>query len=235
MFAAGQVVALWERARGLHAIDRVLSAIALALPDTQLADAPVGERCRAALRVLCSMRADALAAEASCPACGERHELEAPREALIDQLSPDALDLQIGLYTLNLRALTSRDQASVVQLDEDAAVQTLLARCVSELRCNGVPSETTALPAEVVEQIASRLAELDPNAETLLSLRCVRCGESWELLFDAGEFLLAELSTRARTLLYEVHLLARNYGWSEHDILALSDRRRASYVELVGT
>jgi hypothetical protein len=55
------------------------------------------------------------------------------------------------------------------------------------------------------------------------------------LLFDAGEFLLAELSTRARTLLYEVHLLARNYGWSEHDILALSDRRRASYVELVGT
>jgi hypothetical protein len=30
-----------------------------------------------------------------------------------------------------------------------------------------------------------------------------------------------------------VHLLARAYGWRETDILALSARRRQSYIELI--
>ena len=38
---------------------------------------------------------------------------------------------------------------------------------------------------------------------------------------------------RARALLAAVHTLARAYGWSEPDVLALSEQRRAAYLEMV--
>jgi hypothetical protein len=52
--------------------------------------------------------------------------------------------------------------------------------------------------------------------------------------FDAGSLLWEEIDARARALLAEVHQLAAAYGWSEGQILALSDRRRAVYLDLVG-
>jgi hypothetical protein len=38
----------------------------------------------------------------------------------------------------------------------------------------------------------------------------------------------------ARSLLAEVHSLARAYGWTESEILALSPQRRSTYLEMVG-
>jgi hypothetical protein len=38
---------------------------------------------------------------------------------------------------------------------------------------------------------------------------------------------------RARRLLIEVHSLASAYGWSETDILSMSEPRRALYLEMV--
>jgi hypothetical protein len=41
-----------------------------------------------------------------------------------------------------------------------------------------------------------------------------------------------ELRAHARRLLREVDVLARAYGWTEPDVLALDERRRAAYLEL---
>ena len=38
---------------------------------------------------------------------------------------------------------------------------------------------------------------------------------------------------RAKRLLMDVHLLARAYGWSEAEVLALSPARRRFYLEMV--
>jgi hypothetical protein len=42
------------------------------------------------------------------------------------------------------------------------------------------------------------------------------------------------MDARARALLAEVHSLARAYGWTEPEILALSPQRRAAYLEMAG-
>ena len=42
-----------------------------------------------------------------------------------------------------------------------------------------------------------------------------------------------ELEAQAKRLLRSVHVLASAYGWSESEILALSEARRDAYVELV--
>ena len=50
---------------------------------------------------------------------------------------------------------------------------------------------------------------------------------------DIAGFFWAELDAWARRLLREIHTLARFYGWSEAEILALSPLRRRCYLEMV--
>jgi hypothetical protein len=90
------------------------------------------------------------------------------------------------------------------------------------------------LPEPVVTAIEARLAEADPASDLKVALRCPECGHAWEVSFDIAEFLWDEVSSRARRLLRETHRLALAYGWSEAEILGLSDFRRRSYLELLG-
>ena len=59
------------------------------------------------------------------------------------------------------------------------------------------------------------------------------CGHGWFTSLDMGWVLWAQISERARALLLDVHDLARGYGWSEPQILALSPWRRAAYRSLL--
>jgi hypothetical protein len=77
------------------------------------------------------------------------------------------------------------------------------------------------------------MAEADPLAEVLVDLACPACGKTFVADLDLGSFVWAELRTHARRLLREVDTLARAYGWTEAQVLALSDRRRTAYLELV--
>ena len=52
-------------------------------------------------------------------------------------------------------------------------------------------------------------------------------------MLDIGSFVWAEIESRARRLLWEVHTLASAYGWSEAETLSLSAARRASYMRMV--
>jgi hypothetical protein len=66
-----------------------------------------------------------------------------------------------------------------------------------------------------------------------LSFRCTDCGFEWGEQLDPVAFIWAEMEARARKLLREVHSIASAYGWSETEILSLSEARRSHYVELV--
>ena len=67
-----------------------------------------------------------------------------------------------------------------------------------------------------------------------LDLSCDECQHAWLLPFDLGAFLWTEVDMKARAMIGEVHVLATAYGWSERDVLALSDTRRAAYLAMVG-
>jgi hypothetical protein len=87
------------------------------------------------------------------------------------------------------------------------------------------------LPEEVVDAVAARLAAADAHLETLLDLTCPACGEAWRTELDPATFVWEELRAHALALLDEVDVLARAYGWSEAEILALGAERRRLYVE----
>jgi len=89
-----------------------------------------------------------------------------------------------------------------------------------------------ALPAAVVDAVVGQIAETDPQADITLRLACSECGHGWDAAFDIASFLWAEIAARARQLVYEVHALARRYGWREADILAMSPARRQLYLEV---
>ena len=108
----------------------------------------------------------------------------------------------------------------------------LLALCVLDTARGQEQLDAEALPAETLEVVASRMAALDPQADVRLALDCPGCGHRWEPELDVAGHVLAEIDAHATRLLAEVHGLARAYGWSEGDILALSPRRRRRYLEL---
>ena len=75
------------------------------------------------------------------------------------------------------------------------------------------------------------MVEHDPQAEVLMPLTCPNCEHSWHSLFDIVSFFWTELTSQAKQLLQEVHVLARFYGWREADILAMTTVRRRFYLD----
>jgi hypothetical protein len=191
----------------------------------------LGWRNRALILLRDRWLGDEFEAYAECPACGLRLELEFPSGRLLGYAEtpaePPAGSLEAGGVTIDFRTPSSRD---LLQLEASGGeAQSLAEACV--LRISG----SNALPAGLVEPLAARMLQLDPLAEIQLDLDCSGCGHRWQMILDLPSFLWKEISARARRLLLEVDALARVYGWSERDILAMSSFRRQCYLELLGT
>jgi hypothetical protein len=217
---------LWERGSGLHPLDRALLALAASQPSepyAALADWPLGKRNAALARLRQQCFGSALTGWVACPQCGERLEFSLDAGMLLQKRSETTEPLTVD--GRRIRALTSRDLASVVEeIDESAAARKLLRLCCAEER------EFTEEELEVLDDL---LAEADPLAETLLEFNCDACSHRWQEPLDIAAWLWAEIEARARRLLYDVHTLAAAYGWTEREILSLSEPRRALYLELV--
>jgi hypothetical protein len=131
---------------------------------------------------------------------------------------------QLTVDGRSFRPLTSRDLASVAaEIDERAAAHKLLRLCCAE---------ETEFTDEELEVLGDLLAENDPLAETLFDFACAACGHRWQEPLDIAAWFWAEIEARARRLLYDVHALAAAYGWTEREILSLSEPRRAHYLEM---
>jgi hypothetical protein len=95
------------------------------------------------------------------------------------------------------------------------------------------PVTAADLPDAMVSAVAASIAEHDSRAELVLDLACPACERRWTRVLDVARFVWSELTTRAQQIVADVHTLARAYGWSEGDIIAMSDARRAAYLQLV--
>ena len=76
------------------------------------------------------------------------------------------------------------------------------------------------------------MAEADPLAEVLVDVACPACGTAFVADLDVGGFVWAELRARRSGCCARSTSLARAYGWTEAEVLALDDARRAAYLEL---
>jgi hypothetical protein len=125
---------------------------------------------------------------------------------------------------------TGRDLARIAgETDPQRATLLLLRNCTID---HGA-SEPPRWSESEIEEVAEKMALADPLAEIALSFECPVCQHNSEEVLDLSSFLWAEIETRAKRLLLEIHALATNYGWAESAILAMSDVRRATYLQMV--
>ncbi len=232
-----EMLRLWETGTGEHPVDRALSVLAAAFPDTgrdELAAMSVGRRDGHLMAVREANFGRRVSGVAECPQCAELLgwdlDLDALRATGSDEGGPGRLVIEE--YELLYRLPDSTDLAAVALLDDVAGGRdTLLRRCVQGAYREGVAVEVGSVPEAVIFALATEMEARDPQAETLLDFECPECGLMWQALFDVLTFLWTELQARARNLLDDVHDLARAYGWSEKDILGMSTARRRYYLE----
>jgi hypothetical protein len=226
-----ELLELWEKGRGLHPLDRTLLVLSTALPGIPpetLPDWVLGRRNRSLFELHCSCFGSRLSGWAGCAQCGEKMEFELDSRELMTHNQSERCEATVAAGSGTYRLPTSRDLAAVAdERDPDAVAIRLLQRC------RVTSDETSVGPAEGVEHLGELMALADPMAETRLALRCPTCGHESEEVLDIATFVWAEIESRAKRLLWEVHALASVYGWSEAQIFSLSTVRRAAYLEMV--
>ncbi len=241
MLSGQLLLETWERGVRQHPVDRALTMLAGSFPGTAgdtMADWSVGTRDAALLHARRQAFGSRLHSMADCPACGEQLEFVVDVADLL--VKPTAIEtepfsaLTCEGYVLEFRLPTSKDLGAIVGVaDATAGRRQIIERCVRCAAKDSLPVRTAELPDAVLELLAARIAERDPQAELQLDLTCPSCGEQWQSLFDIEEFFWTEICVQAKRLLREVHSLARAYGWGERDILSMTGARRHMYLEMV--
>jgi hypothetical protein len=229
--SSSQLLTLWEQGERRHALDRGLLLYGFAAPETPLqtlADAPLGQCNMALMRLRETLFGSRLSLWADCPGCGQRMQFELdPAQLPPTQVAAEWIEVQ----GLRFRCPTSRDLAEIAHCtDLDQAADQLLRACAApEVRLPNDPHAMRSLR----DAVENALETADPWSDLSLLFQCPACDYRGDASLDIGRVLWENLDARARHLLNEVHLLAQAYGWSEPQILALSDTRRAAYLARV--
>ena len=248
--SATGILRVWERGQAQHAIDRGITILVAALPGrtrAELAALPIGERDAWIARVRELTFGRHLRAVSRCPTCGTQAEFEvdlaslglSPSPALAENAPPPPPEpprvIEVEGLRLSFRLPDSTDLAAAARCGGEAEMQrVLIERCLVEARAGEAVLDREALPAAARAALEEAMALADPRADVVFGMRCLDCGGGWRAPFDIAACLWVEILAEARRLLGEVHSLARAYGWSEGEILAMSPRRRQGYLELVG-
>jgi hypothetical protein len=219
---------LWERAIGRDAWSRE-DALLHAAGESP---ATPGARNSALLSLRARLFGAPMNLRSNCPACGAATEFSVDSEQLARECVPVAAadvvhQLDIEGHSVRFRLPGVEDlRAVAARAAREDVTSVLFDRCAV--------GESSPLPATVLDAVCARMEELDPGAAVHFSMTCPECHHAWQAPFDVGGALWAEVRAAAERILLEIDALARAYGWTEAEILALSPMRRAAYLQLAG-
>jgi hypothetical protein len=228
---------IWENGHRLHPLDRGLLAIRASLPETpggrvadeSVADWTLGRRNQALAELRTLYFGPRLEGWTACGQCGEKLEFEVDCRKLAETYE-ETSGQPVAFHGSTFRLPTSRDLARIAsETDSQRAALLLLQNCTID----PAASEPARWSQSEIEEIAEKMALADPLAEITLGFECPVCQHTSEEILDLSSFLWAEIESRAKHLLLEIHALASSYGWAESAILAMSDVRRATYLQMV--
>jgi hypothetical protein len=221
---AEAVLQIWERGRREHPVDRALTVLSMltARPRQALAKLPLDERDRLLVQRRAALFGPTLAAVATCRSCGCLVDVSVqPQDAASAE---DSFAVRTDGVEVIVRMPNSLDLAAIATCPDVATARRKLLR-----RLVGTGGEPGSDVVAAIEAELDRRAGLSGG---VIRLTCPDCGANWTVEFDVAAFLWREIEILAGRLLRDVDVLARRYGWSERDILALSTDRRRFYLEL---
>ncbi|MGB8466945.1 MAG: hypothetical protein WCE49_18510 [Terrimicrobiaceae bacterium] len=131
-----------------------------------------------------------------------------------------------GVFTLRdgrqFRLPTGADELAVADLGLADATRELRSRCV-------IHGDFEADP----DVLDAAMEACGPLVSQDLSASCPHCRANHTTRFQVRPFLLHALASERRFLNYEIHWLARSYGWSRTEILGMTRDDRRLHAKLV--
>jgi hypothetical protein len=248
----------WEHGVGQSLLQRALTLLAAACPDTppeQLARLPMGQRDSRLLRLRELTFGPRLNAVVQCPRCLAQLELAfdaadtraaASVEGDIGTVSlrnaereggsePEILTAAFEHGEVRYRLPNTLDLAAVAfERNVSHARRLLLERCVLAIMHDGAASTVENAPPDLLDATVRHMSQADPQGDVQVTFSCPSCGHGGESAFDIASFFWSEVDVWASRTLSDVHTLANAYGWREADILAMSPERRRQYIDRVG-
>jgi hypothetical protein len=242
---ATDILCLWEIGEQLSPVERALALLHRGLPDAELEELfelRIGRRDALLFDLRDQTFGPKLRCCTECPRCSSRLEISLDSSALRfePKAAPSADELhalQIENLHITFRLPNSRDllQISQCATAEDAEVRLLSCCLHNVVRLDETENpeviSVSSLSEEVQARLSAELLRLDPQAVLNLALRCASCGHDWKSVLDIAVFFFTEVRAEAQRLAREITVLARAFGWSERDILAMTPRRRQLYLQ----
>ncbi|BDA84735.1 hypothetical protein Sa4125_22770 [Aureimonas sp. SA4125] len=226
-----RILALHDAGAGLDGTERVLLALSIHQPGGE-ANVPLGIRDRILLDMYRVTFGSVIDAVATCSACALQMDVPLDAATLVVEAKPDASpQILVDDWSILVRPLDTADliRAALCQ-DRTAAALTLAHAAIVSATCEGKAVAPDGLPPAIARAAEEAVMALDPMAETVVDVACPACGSVTPLGFDVGAFLWRAIDQAACGLLDDVATLARRYGWSERDVLAMSPHRRLHYL-----
>jgi len=231
------LIEIWERGEALEPIDRALALLDWAHPGRDGAELASFDICKR--DVLLFLLHEKLFGRRAflfqeCPRCATELEFELDLQELQSDSSAES---HTAFYKekdtiIEYRAPNSLDLARVArEFDSEESLLSLLKACVISAQDANGNDRKNDLSELSLRKLGKDMEGRFPDLEISLLLDCPSCREKFRIIFDIAEFLWTKISRAARNLLQETATLARYYGWTESEILSLSDRRRKFYLE----
>lgn len=250
--SAAELIRVWEHTVHRSPVQQALGLLSAAFPEysmDRLARLGIGQRDALLLTLRERLFGSDLDGMVVCPRCRQRIELNCkvsdlrvePIELGAIGSGDQPITLRMEGYHVEFRIPNSLDLTSIeTGADVNDARRRVLSQCIhSVVRTAEEPADAkalndfTRLPQSLIDAIAERLAEADPQAHTRLAFSCPDCGHAWSATFDIATYVIKEIQRYVKHLLEEVHHLARGYGWREADILAMTPTRRRVYLQML--
>ncbi|HRF06912.1 MAG: hypothetical protein ABTR27_06795 [Candidatus Competibacter phosphatis] len=168
-----------------------------------------------------------------CAACDAWFDVDLRRNELPVRAAAEGypwISLQLGARHIEAVVPNGEDQQAIAALDDAAAMQRLLRRCIRRVDGAAPGEEFFARLSEAdIEALDEALDDLAPAVCDRLQVDCPECHHSQQAPLDH----YAQLGIDEYVFYDEVHTLASHYHWSEADILDLPRSKRQRYLDLI--
>lgn len=204
-------------------------------------DLTVGKRieCLSAIATAGGQTALSVKFQCSGEKCAEMMEFDVNQEdvAQLQQRADvsESISLPVGDKTIRFRLPTGGDQRNWLAKTysgKQAAVRdmarTLMLPDQSDDSDSGI-----AVSDDTIDVFNNVISELDLLTAMTAGVVCPACGLKNRYMFDLEGGILKRLMAARQQLLYDIHILAAVYHWSEQQILSIPPWRRRQYLGLI--
>ena len=204
--------------------------------EDDILDLTLGERDRYLLDLRKRLFGSKINAESHCKECSEKQDMSFTIQDIMvkNYHVKNEYDMLTEELSIKLRPVKLRDLSLVSSKQKhETAEDMLLELCILSAKKNGNKIPVTSMSQQEKANIVSEMSEIDPQSEIIINSKCPSCGVVCNFVFDICAYLRTEIDAYVRQLLLDVHYLSASYGWSESDVLAMSDHRRRMYINMI--